>query len=110
MMAATSSMSRNYRLAVRAVVIDAFGGPDRLRIGEVELRERREDEILVRVEHAAVNPVDVQTRAGLTLAAAGARFPMVLGWDATGVVEAGEGAGRRVALMTPQVVDQSGTY
>jgi NADPH:quinone reductase-like Zn-dependent oxidoreductase len=71
--------------------------------------------VLVRVVHAAVNPVDLQTRAGRTIAAADARFPMVLGWDAAGVVEeAGEdapvAAGDRVALMTSQVVDQVGTY
>ena len=65
---------------------------------------------------AAVNPVDLSTRAGMIIPADAARFPMTLGWDAAGTVErigedvAGWQVGDRVALMTVQPADQNGTY
>lgn len=43
-----------------------------------------EQDLLVRVEAVAVNPVDTKVRAGLSSGAA----PRVLGWDAAGMVEA----------------------
>lgn len=98
-----------------AAIIDAFGGPSRLRLDQVEVPARDAGSVRVRVEHAAVNPVDLQTRSGATIPSADARFPMTLGWDAAGVVEeADEGTGfatgDRVALLSVQVVTQVGTY
>ena len=56
-------------------------------------------DLLVRVQAVSVNPVDLSTRAGL---ASGAIpdpvFPMVLGWDASGIVEV---VGEQVTLFRP---------
>jgi NADPH:quinone reductase-like Zn-dependent oxidoreductase len=98
-----------------AMLIDAFGGPDRLREGEVSVPAPGPGQVRIAVRYAAVNPVDLTTRAGRTIPADHARFPMVLGWDAAGTVEAvGEGVdlepGDRVAVLSVQVVHQRGTY
>jgi NADPH:quinone reductase-like Zn-dependent oxidoreductase len=62
----------------------------------------------VRVAAAALNPIDLGVRAGRVLPADGARFPMVLGWDAAGTVDAlGPGvAGYRLGQRVFGVVQQ----
>lgn len=99
----------------RVAAIDSFGGPEQLRAAEIDPGPRAAGSVRLRLAHAAVNPVDLTTRAGLTIAAADARFPMVLGWDGAGeVVEADPGSGfepgDRVAVLSRQLVSQRGTY
>ena len=43
---------------MKAVIIHATGDADVLRLEEVERPESGEDEVLIRVQAAAVNPVD----------------------------------------------------
>lgn len=100
----------------RSEVITSFGGPDQFRSVERSLGAPGADEVQVRVAAAAVNPVDLSTRAGLIIPADAARFPMTIGWDAAGTIEsvgenvAGWQVGDRVAAMTIQPADQNGTY
>jgi NADPH2:quinone reductase len=100
----------------RAAVINAYGGPEQLVPADVPLPAPAETQVLVAVAAAAVNPVDLTTRAGGAIPEKDARFPMVLGWDMAGTVLAAGGAvtglqaGDRVAAMVFQPVDQRGTY
>ena len=66
---------------------DRFGGPDVLRLVEVERPQPLPTEVLVRVHAAGVNPVDWKTRAGGGIAGVLGDPPFVLGWDVSGVVE-----------------------
>ncbi|AJF68916.1 NADP-dependent oxidoreductase [Streptomyces vietnamensis] len=77
---------------MRAVVVEQWGGPEKLVEREVERPEPGLNEVLVRVHAAGVNPVDWKTRASGALIAWG---PLpVLGWDVSGTVEAvGPGVG-----------------
>ncbi|MER6301471.1 NADP-dependent oxidoreductase [Kitasatospora sp. NPDC001539] len=80
---------------MRAIVQTEFGGPEVLRMTEVERPTPSSGEVLVRVKAAAVNPVDVAVRAGL-LPLLG-EPPFTVGWDISGVVEeVGPGARYRV--------------
>jgi NADPH2:quinone reductase len=75
---------------MKAVVIRRFGGPEVLQIADVPLQQPGRGQVRVRVEAAAVNPVDVATRAGW-LADAGlmvADDQIGIGWDLAGVVDA----------------------
>ncbi|TMR27871.1 alcohol dehydrogenase catalytic domain-containing protein, partial [Nonomuraea zeae] len=75
---------------MRAVVIRSFGGPEVLEVTEVPVPVPGPGQVLIRVEAATVNPVDVATRSG-ALAEAGLLPPrdvIGLGWDVAGVVEA----------------------
>jgi NADPH:quinone reductase-like Zn-dependent oxidoreductase len=69
--------------AVKAVVIRATGGTDVLRIEEVERPEPDTGEVLIRVQAAAVNPIDWKYRRGLVER----ELPAVLGEDVSGIVE-----------------------
>jgi D-arabinose 1-dehydrogenase-like Zn-dependent alcohol dehydrogenase len=74
----------------RAAVIKMYGGPDVIELVGRPVPEIGPGQVLVRVEAAAVNPVDLATRSG-SLAEAGIlpRRPVTgLGWDVVGVVEA----------------------
>lgn len=70
----------------------------------------------MQVHYSAVNPVDLGTRAGRTVPPEAAQFPMVLGWDAYGTVEAvGEdvtdlSAGDGVIVCVQQPATQQGTH
>ncbi|ONI71580.1 NADPH:quinone reductase [Kribbella sp. ALI-6-A] len=72
---------------MRAISQDEFGGPDVLRVVEVERPEPLPTEVLVRVHAAGVNPVDYKTREGSGVAGILGTPPFVLGWDVAGVVE-----------------------
>jgi NADPH2:quinone reductase len=64
---------------VRAVVVKEAGGPEVLRLEEVPDPQPGEGEVLVRVEAAGVNHIDLSRRAGGANA-----FPVILGYDAAG--------------------------
>jgi NADPH:quinone reductase-like Zn-dependent oxidoreductase len=71
---------------MRAVTISGFGGPEVLTVEEVARPEPLPTEVLVRVHAAGINPVDWKTREGQGMAGL-QTFPLVLGWDVSGVVE-----------------------
>lgn len=78
---------------MRAAVIDAFGGPEGIRVRPCAIPEPGAGELLVRVYAAGINPIDWLTRAGRGVDVPA--FPAVLGWDLCGyVVLAGPGRGR----------------
>jgi NADPH:quinone reductase-like Zn-dependent oxidoreductase len=72
---------------VRAIAIEAFGGPDRLQVMDLPVPPVAPDGVLVRVRAAGVNPVDVGIREGRLRDLFPYHFPLVPGWDAAGVVE-----------------------
>lgn len=100
----------------RAAVITAFGTPDVFDVAELPVAETGPGQVRIRVTHSAVNPVDLGTREGRIVPAVDARFPMVLGWDAEGIIDqVGEGvtdlrAGDRVFAVVTQVATQAGTH
>jgi NADPH:quinone reductase-like Zn-dependent oxidoreductase len=86
------------RDTVKLVCLEA-GEPVRLALRRVAVPSPAAGEVVVRVEASSVNPIDVKRATGygrrlLGLKGAG-RFPLVLGNDLAGTVEAvGRGAGR----------------
>ena len=72
---------------MKAVVVHEYGGPEVLKMEEVPRPEPKEDQILVRVIAAGVNPVDGMIRAGMFAKHSKAAFPIILGGDIAGIVE-----------------------
>src|SRR3954466_11624439 len=85
---------------MRAVVLEAPGPPEALRIRERAVPEPRAGWVLIRVKAFGLNRSELHTRLGL---AQGVTFPRVLGIEATGVVAAAPGGefeeGRQVAAI-----------
>ncbi|MFY1670023.1 NADP-dependent oxidoreductase [Plantactinospora sp. WMMB334] len=79
---------------MRAIEQDRFGGPEVLKLVEVDRPEPGPAEVLVRVHAIGVNPTDFWHRATGGLAGR----PVRLGWDLSGVVEA---VGAGAALFSP---------
>src|SRR5215469_10281195 len=80
------------RANMRAVVVSAYGGPEALEVVNVPVPEPRRGQLRIRVEAAAVNPVDFATREGhMNVARPGVireRRHVGIGWDVAGTVEA----------------------
>lgn len=72
---------------MKAVVISEYGGPEVLKYQDTPRPEPKDDEILVRVIAAAINPVDTYVRQGMFGRSALDKGPAILGYDIAGVVE-----------------------
>ncbi|MFI1394177.1 NADP-dependent oxidoreductase [Streptomyces sp. NPDC020681] len=70
---------------MRAIGQDTLGGPEVLKIVEIDRPQPGPSEVLVRVHAAGVNPTDWWHRASGGLLNPGQPIP--LGWDVSGVVE-----------------------
>lgn len=104
--------------AVKAIGINAFGGPEVLRVLDLPEPEPGEGEVRIRVHAAAVNPTDVLLRTGgHAVRMGGVRPPFVPGMDAAGVIDRiGDGVGDRLAVgervvaMVPFTGPRGGAY
>jgi len=72
---------------MKAVVLNEYGGAEVLKYRDVPRPEPKEDEILVRVIAAAVNPVDSYVRQGMFAKRGIDNRPLIIGSDIAGVVE-----------------------
>ena len=81
---------------MRAVILDRFGDPGVLRVGETERPRPGGGEVLVRVHASGTNPVDAKIRQAGEWAQIA--LPAVIGYDASGTVEE---AGPGVAGLAP---------
>src|SRR5215210_3998786 len=70
---------------MRAIAEDEFGGP--ITLMNLLLPEIGADEVLIRVRAAGVNPFDWMVADGVLKDEKEHRFPLILGFDAAGVVE-----------------------
>ncbi|MGX1268976.1 NADP-dependent oxidoreductase [Streptomyces phaeoluteigriseus] len=71
---------------MKGISYSRYGGPEVLEYGEVRDPKVGPDSVLVKVRAAAVNPVDWKCRAGALDGALETVFPVVPGWDVSGVV------------------------
>ena len=71
---------------MKAVRLHSYGGAEVLKYEDAPRPEPGDDEILVRVIAASVNPVDAKVRQG-HFKPPGAKMPLIVGYDISGVVE-----------------------
>ena len=80
---------------MKAVRIHKYGGPEVLNYEDAPRPEPQADEVLIRVHAAGVNRFDWEIRAGHLKDIFPVSFPLILGWDLSGVIEeAGSSATR----------------
>lgn len=98
---------------MRAIVIEAFGGPDVLQPREIALPEPGPGQVRVAIYAAGTNPVETGNRRRARF---GIQLPAILGCDASGVIDAiGPGVtafapGDEVFYMSDFQNTQWGTY
>jgi NADPH:quinone reductase-like Zn-dependent oxidoreductase len=71
---------------MKAVQMHSIGGPEVLGIDEIQMPQPRDDEVVVKVHAASVNPIDWKMRSGKT-GLKQEQLPIVLGRDVSGTVE-----------------------
>jgi NADPH:quinone reductase-like Zn-dependent oxidoreductase len=72
---------------MRGIAVNQWGGRDKLELVDVPRPPVAPDGVLVRVRAAGVNPVDYKVRGGYMAEKLPFHFPVIIGWDAAGVVE-----------------------
>jgi NADPH:quinone reductase-like Zn-dependent oxidoreductase len=77
---------------MKAIRLQAYGGPENLVLAEMARPEIAADELLVRVHAAGVNPIDWKLRRGYLRELLACEPPFVPGYDLSGVVEETGGA------------------
>ena len=73
---------------MKAAVLGKFGGPEEFKITEVRQPVFNDDEVLIKVAAAGINPVDTKVRAGTSAMSKQMKLPVILGWDVSGIIEA----------------------
>jgi len=79
--------AQSIKPTMKAIVIHEYGGPEVLKYEDVPQPEPKEDQLLIRVIAAGVNPVDGMIRSGMFAKDGSRAFPIILGGDVAGVVE-----------------------
>ncbi len=72
---------------MNAIAIQEFGGRDKLQLMDLPIPDVGPNDVLIRIKAAGVNPVDWKIREGFLREVLPHEFPIILGWDAAGVVE-----------------------
>ncbi len=77
---------------MKAIVLEEYGGPDKLKYEDVADPVAGEGELLVRISATSVNPIDYKMRSGAAKEHFPVTFPGILGRDIAGIVrEVGPG-------------------
>ncbi len=72
---------------MKAIRIHQFGGPEVLKMEEIEKPKPAADEVLIKIFATSVNPVDIKIRSGKNWERYKNPMPMTLGFDVSGTVE-----------------------
>lgn len=99
---------------MKAVRIHSYGNAEVLKYEDVPMPVIAAHDVLVRVVASSVNPVDWKIREGYLKEIIPCSFPLTLGWDVSGVVEAvGAGVSRFKAgdaVFSRPDIKRNGTY
>src|SRR5512145_232093 len=71
---------------MKAFILDRYGSNDGVRAGEMPDPELRDDDVLVQICAASVNPLDLKIRDGKLKLILPYRLPLILGNDLAGIV------------------------
>lgn len=76
---------------MKAIVIEEYGGKEQLKEKELEHPQIAEDQVLLEIHATSINQIDWKLREGYLKERLPFEFPIILGWDAAGIIaEVGE--------------------
>jgi len=84
---ATPVFAQSARSTMKAIVVHEYGGPEVLKYEDAPRPEPKENEILVKVIAAGVNPVDSAARSQKYARFMNITLPAIPGYDIAGIVE-----------------------
>lgn len=73
---------------MKAVQIKQYGGPEVIEINDIQKPTPNPNQVLVAVKAAAINPFDYKLRSGASQESIPLQFPITIGADFAGVIEA----------------------
>ncbi|MCE7790945.1 NADP-dependent oxidoreductase [Salipaludibacillus sp. CUR1] len=71
---------------MKAIMIDNYGSRQELKEREIDTPSLKESQVLVELHATSINPIDWKVREGYLKEMLPFDFPIILGWDAAGVV------------------------
>ncbi|WP_046212637.1 NADP-dependent oxidoreductase [Paenibacillus wulumuqiensis] len=71
---------------MKAIVIEQYGDKDQLKQMEVPDPVPGEHQVVVKLKATSINPIDWKLRAGYLKGMMDWEFPIILGWDAAGII------------------------
>lgn len=71
---------------MKAIVIEQYGGAEELIEKDLPKPVIQDNQVLIEMKATSVNPIDWKVRAGYMKEGMDFEFPLILGWDAAGVV------------------------
>lgn len=74
-------------IEMKAIVINEYGARDRLVEKELRKPAIEADELLIEMHATSINPIDWKIRTGYMAEEMEVEFPLILGWDAAGIVK-----------------------
>src|SRR5438477_1642272 len=84
---ATPVFAQSARSTMKAIVVHEYGGPEVMKYEDAQRPEPKENEILVKVIAAGVNPVDSAARSQKYARFMNITLPAIPGYDIAGIVE-----------------------
>lgn len=72
---------------MKAVVIKQYGGKEQLKEIDMQKPIPKEKQVIVKLHATSINPIDWKLREGFLKEMMPFEFPIILGWDAAGVVD-----------------------
>lgn len=79
-------MNKRYPETMRAASIQKYGKQEKVTVGEVATPALRDDDVMVAIQAASVNPLDLKIRNAEVKFIVRSSFPLILGHDLAGVV------------------------
>ncbi|WP_394139738.1 NADP-dependent oxidoreductase [Cytobacillus oceanisediminis] len=71
---------------MKAIIIEQYGTAEELKERKVPMPEMKDNQVLVEMHATSINPIDWKLRAGYLKNMLPFEFPIILGWDAAGVI------------------------
>lgn len=72
---------------MKAIVIEQYGGSEQLKEMNIQKPSAGKNEVIVKLHATSINPIDWKLREGYLQTMMPFEFPIILGWDASGIIE-----------------------
>lgn len=80
------STKQDQEQIMKAIYIEQYGNANQLTLGQLTKPTITDNQVLIKVQGAAVNPVDWMVREGFLQDSGEHQLPLILGWDAAGEI------------------------